>query len=318
MSCREASSRVLEMGIADEIRNTSVPLSNILFAMDFTPHSLRAYPYAADIALHYGGNVLVAHIVPSDEGDAMPSAEQIRLDKLLEAAAEAGLNDSLERLRKVPHEVLIDHGDICAKLLATADKCKIDLVVIGTHGWHGFKKLLKGSTAETISCMATRPVLTAGPRVSRLVGFRRILFTADLLPAAAHALPYALSLADEYEAELLFLHVNNDYSGETPVEASSKTLEFLHRYMGEYSAMRVPDRSNVIVDYGPSIDLILEHAAKRDVDLIVIGLHHQNGLKARIAAHLPGSTAYEIASRALCPVLTVPLQKQTGTMTPRG
>jgi nucleotide-binding universal stress UspA family protein len=119
-------------------------LGNILFAMDFTPCSLRAYPYAADIALHYGGKVLVVHIVPSDEVDSMPSAEQIRLDKLLEAAAEAGLEGSLERIRKVPHEVLIDHGDICAKLLGTADKCKIDLVVIGTHGWRGFKKLLIG------------------------------------------------------------------------------------------------------------------------------------------------------------------------------
>jgi nucleotide-binding universal stress UspA family protein len=295
------------MGVAGEIRNISVPLGNILFAMDFTPCSLRAYPYAADIALHYGGKVLVVHIVPSDEVDSMPSAEQIRLDKLLEAAAEAGLEGSLERIRKVPHEVLIDHGDICAKLLGTADKCKIDLVVIGTHGWRGFKKLLKGSTAEIISCLATRPVLTAGPRVSRLVGFRRILYTTDLLHAAAHALRYALSLADEYEAELLFLHVNNDYSREPPVEASSRTFEFLRKHVSEYSAMRVPDRSNVIVDFGPTADLILEHAAKRDVDLIVMGLHHHDGLKARIGAHLPGSMAYEVASQALCPVLTVPL-----------
>jgi nucleotide-binding universal stress UspA family protein len=302
------------MGIADEIRNISVSLSNILFAMDFTPGSLRAYPYAADIAMHYGGKVLVAHIVPPDEGDAVPSAEQIRSDKLLAAAAEAGLNDSLGRLREVPHEVLIDHGDICEKVLATADKCKIDLVVIGTHGWRGFKKLLKGSTAEKISCLTTRPVLTAGPRVSRPVVFRRILYTTDLLDAAAHALPYALSLADEYEAELLFLHVNNDYSREPPVEASLRTFEFLRKHASEYSAMRVPDRSNVIVDFGPTADLILEHAAKRDVDLIVMGLHHQVGLKARIGAHLPGSTTYEVASQALCPVLAIPLHKHPVTM----
>jgi nucleotide-binding universal stress UspA family protein len=295
------------MGVADEIRNISVSLSNILFAMDFTPGSLRAYPYAADIAMHYGGKVLVAHIVPSDENDAMPSPEQIRLDKLLETAAETGLNDSLERLREVPHEVLIDHGDICEKVLATADKCKIDLVVIGTHGWRGFKKLLKGSTAETISCLATRPVLTTGPCVSRPVGFRRILYATDLLDAAAHALPYALSLSDEYEAELLFLHVNNDYSREPPVEASSRTFEFVRKHVNEYSAMRVPDRSKVIVDFGPTADLILEHAAKRTVDLIVMGLHHQVGLKARVGAHLLGSTAYEVASQALCPVLTIPL-----------
>ena len=75
------------MGVSDEIRNISVSLSNILFAMDFTPSSLRAYPYAADIALHYAGKVLVAQIVPSDKGDAMPSAEQNG------TAVEAGWND---------------------------------------------------------------------------------------------------------------------------------------------------------------------------------------------------------------------------------
>ena len=58
-------------------------------------------------------------------------------------------------LRETPHEVLIDHGDICAGLMETVDKHKIDLVVIGTHGWRGIKKLLKGSTAEKIVAWRT-------------------------------------------------------------------------------------------------------------------------------------------------------------------
>jgi nucleotide-binding universal stress UspA family protein len=81
--------------------------------------------------------------------------------------------------------------------------------------------------------------------------------------------------------------------------------------------MRVPDRSNVIVDFGPTADLILEHATKRDVDLIVMGLHHHDGLKARIGAHLPGSTAYEVASQALCPVLTVSSREPLAETVPR-
>ena len=104
----------------------------------------------------------------------MPSAEQVKLDRLLEAAAEAGLSDPIGALRQIPHEVVIDHGDICARLMTTAHKFKIDLVVIGTHGWRGVKKLLKGSTAEKITWLATGPVLTVGPRVSPRLGFKRI------------------------------------------------------------------------------------------------------------------------------------------------
>jgi nucleotide-binding universal stress UspA family protein len=295
------------MGTTDEIRKPAVSLRNILFAMDFSPGSLRAFPFAAGIALHYGGKVFVAHIVPAEDYDA----EQDSLDRLFEAAAEAGLNNPLGRLREIPHEVLFDHGSICARLLAAADKRKIDLIVIGTHGWRGIKKLLKGSTAEEIACLATRPVLTVGPRVSGRLDFKRILYATDFLPAAIHALPYAVSAAQTYGADLLVLHVN-DGSQESPAEAAPRTSEFFREHLSKYGSSGMAEKRNVIVDFGPRAGLILEHATRRQVDLIVMGLHHLDGIRARIAAHLPGSTAYEVVSQAPCPVLTVPLWKQAG------
>lgn len=297
------------MGTADELRNSPVSLINVLFAMDFSPDSLRAFPFAVGIALRYGGKVFVAHIVPAGDGDAAPLKEQASLDKLLEASMEAGLNDPLGSLRDVPHEVFVDYGDICARLLAAAAKCKIDLVVIGTHGWQGIKKLLKGSTAEEIACLATRPVLTVGPSASCRVDFKSILYTTDFLPSSIHALPYAVSLAQAYGAELLVLHVNDGNSRETPAEATPQTSEFLGKYLTGYSAKAMPE-ANIIIGFGPRTELILEHATRRQVDLVVMGLHHLGSIRARIASHLPGSTSYEVASNARCPVLTVPLLKQ--------
>jgi nucleotide-binding universal stress UspA family protein len=151
--------------------------------------------------------------------------------------------------------------------------------------------------------------LTVGPKVSRPLAFERILYATDFLPTAAHALQYAVSLTQKYDADLLVLHVNNENSQEPPVEAASRTFDFLGRYFGEYSTTGMPDKSKVIVDFGPTADVILEHAVDRDVDLIVIGLRHLNDLRARIGAHLPGSTAYACASQARCPILTVPLPK---------
>jgi nucleotide-binding universal stress UspA family protein len=51
---------------------------------------------------------------------------------------------------------------------------------------------------------------------------------------------------------------------------------------------------------------ILDVAATREVDLIVMGLNCSTGIRARIAAHLPGSTVFDVISEARCPVLTVP------------
>jgi nucleotide-binding universal stress UspA family protein len=274
--------------------------------MDFSPDSLRAFPFTAGIALHYGGKVFVTHIVPTQGGDAAPLEEQASLDTLLEASMEAGLNDPLASLRDVPHEVLVDHGDICARVLAAADKCKIDLVVIGTHGWHGIKRLVKGSTAEEIACLASRPVLTVGPNVSRRIEFKSILYPTDFKPPSVGALPYAASLAQAYGAELIILHVNEGDGREAPADAAPKTSEFLREHLTGYGTNLPPEKVKVIVDFGQRTELILERAARSQVDLIVMGVNHLGSMKARIASHLPVSSSYEVVSRARCPVLTVP------------
>jgi nucleotide-binding universal stress UspA family protein len=181
--------------------------------------------------------------------------------------------------------------------------------VIGTHGWQGVKKLLKGSTAEEIACLASRPVLTVGPNVSRRFDFKSILYPTDFMPSSISALPYAVSLAHAYGANLMVLHVNEGDSRETPVEAAPKTSEFLRQYLTGYGTNVTPEKVNIIVDFGPRAALILEHAARRQADLIVMGLDHMGSIKARIASHLHGSTSYEVVSKARCPVLIVPLLK---------
>jgi len=63
----------------------------------------------------------------------------------------------------VPSSRLIDNGyalgSIAEQLQAAADDCKADLVVLGTHGRGGFKRLLLGSVAEAFLRLSTRPML---------------------------------------------------------------------------------------------------------------------------------------------------------------
>ena len=54
----------------------------------------------------------------------------------------------------------------------------IDMLVVGTHGRTGFRKLLMGSVAENLFRRADCPVLSIGPNVSgtpeREARFRRV------------------------------------------------------------------------------------------------------------------------------------------------
>jgi nucleotide-binding universal stress UspA family protein len=286
-----------------------VSFRNILFAMDFSPASLLSFPFAASIADRYAGKIFVAHVLRGEDYEGIASEREATALKL-QASMEEALGSGPERLKDIPHELLFDHGSIASKLLAAAEKCKIDLIVIGTHGWSGIKKLVKGSTAEEIACVATKPVLTVGPNVSGRFDFRLILYATDFLPAATHALPCAISLAHKYNAALLVLHVNDWNSKEAPAHARPRTAEYFREHLAKYRNNNVAREVEIIVDFGPTVDRIIEQAGARNADLIVMGMHHRADFQARLAAHLPGSTAYDVTSHACCPVLTVPLPKK--------
>jgi nucleotide-binding universal stress UspA family protein len=294
------------MSAAEQPWTHWVQLRNILLAMDLSPSSERALPFAVNLARHYAGKVFVAHVVPSPHYDVRNAASLAKVSKL-ETGAEKGLLSTIgSQLGEVPHEVLLDHGSLSARLLDAANRWNVDLIVLGTHGWQGIRRMLKGSTADEMAHLATRPVLTVGPNVSTPTEFRRVLYETDFSPAAAHAIPYAMSVAHAYRAALSLLHVNVWGSREPPVEAAPSVDHFFHEQMRRFGYDASQANLELLVEFGARDDRILDVAAHRAADLIVMGLNCTTGLRARLAAHLPGSTVYNVVSQAHCPVLTVP------------
>jgi nucleotide-binding universal stress UspA family protein len=187
---------------------------------------------------------------------------------------------------------------------------EIDLLVAGTHGRTGLRKLLLDSVAEELFRTATCPVLTVGPNVPQLtsaehrgrdqlapigVEFRQILYATDFTPHSVGAASYAFSLAREFHARLILLHVIEKY-GE-PIDVALRKLEFLQ---SEDAVLRYPPEP--VVEFGSSADRILQAAAEWRADLIVLGTRPGH---VDAATHLPWKTAHKVVARANCPVLTV-------------
>jgi len=57
----------------------------------------------------------------------------------------------------------------------------------------------------------------------------------------------------------------------------------------------------IVMEFGQASECILNTAAEREADLIVLGAH-----PADVTAHLPWSTVHRVVAHAACPVLTVP------------
>ncbi|HEY1263457.1 MAG TPA: universal stress protein [Terriglobales bacterium] len=285
-----------------------VTLKNVLFATDFSAASNAALPFALALANRYGAKLYAAHAL-SPEAYLLAAPESWPYLQQMEEQQQQLAAERLEaQLREVPHQVLSPVGDISDVLFRLVRDHEVDLIVLGTHGRSGFKKMLMGSVAEKIFRQAPCPVLTVGPNVQHagdgLVDFQTIIFATDLSPESEAAMPYAVSLAQQRGARLVVLHViEQPEAGTVDCDANAN---FVLRQLEE---MVPPDpdlwfHPDYAVEFGAAEERILQTAADRHADLIVLGVRSwaQYGGPVTRFAH---STAQSIVSRAGCPVLTV-------------
>jgi nucleotide-binding universal stress UspA family protein len=140
----------------------------ILVATDFSETSRRAVDLAAAMARESGAEFVVVHVselpmygdigYPVDLVTSLAEAAKVRLDELVASLREATPGAKGVVRAGVPWE----------QILAAAAELHADVIVLGTHGRHGFAHALIGSVAERIVRLAELPVLTVrGSEVAR-------------------------------------------------------------------------------------------------------------------------------------------------------
>jgi nucleotide-binding universal stress UspA family protein len=290
-----------------------VSMRNILLATDFSHSSDAALAHAASIARRYDAKMFVAHVIRPDVYQLVPpEVTTITLEQTRRYAEQqmAGLLIS-GRLRDIPHQVLLGTGELWPVLSELLGQHEIDLIVVGTHGRTGVRKLLLGSAAEEIFRMASCPVLTVGPKVEVPEGNglapdplsrRRFLYATDFTAHSERAAAYAVSLAQENQAHLTLLHVVQE-SAEVSEHNRARMVEFFHKRLRAL----LPDEAEmwcepeIIVEFGEPADTILKVARETRAEVIALGVRRAG----TFPGHLPPATAYKVVCQATCPVLTV-------------
>ncbi len=284
---------------------TRVTIKNILLATDFSEVSNSALTYACNLARSYGSKVFVTHVVPPEPYLAVPM-DPIPIDlnvfwnREKQNMAEFVCAKALE---EIPHQDILQRGELWDVISTIIDRERIDLVVAGTHGRKGLRRVVLGSVAEKIYRQAKCPVLSVRPETAGCCTtaweLKRILFATDFSETSLHALPYAISLAEENQATLIFLNVAplvpHQYK-QSVMESTCKRLEAL---------MPAEHWSNpdFVVCFDFPAQGILRIAQDRETDLIVLGVNRRAAVG--FSSHLPWSTASDVVSAAPCPVLTV-------------
>ena len=141
---------------------TMLTVRSILCPVDFSEQSRQALLWASAIAQHRGGELTVLSVVEP----LLAQAAGIRLGvDLARAEAEPALREFVEatlpeRVRQASHvRMEVTVGDPSEAILQTGRRLKAGLIVMGTHGLGGFRKLLLGSTTEQVLRRTEWPVL---------------------------------------------------------------------------------------------------------------------------------------------------------------
>ena len=140
----------------------------------------------------------------------------------------------------------------------------------------------------------------------------RILVPTDFSATADAALDYAYVLAERFNASIELLHVLDDpfvadgmaaetYISEAPTLRTAMLQEAQERLRHRASTRGGLPAIKTEVLFGHGARTIVEYAAERGVDLVVMGTHGRSGLGALII----GSTAQAVVHGAKAPVLLV-------------
>ncbi|MFQ5679078.1 MAG: universal stress protein [Gemmatimonadota bacterium] len=292
-------------------------IDRILYPTDFSDSAAYALPRAVQFAEEHEAELHLLHAVVLHGGDE--AALESHYQEVAEAAREQ--LEAMARDGPAPHLRLvpvvrrgISPGPV---ILDYAEGEEIDLIVMGSHGRRGLRRLLLGSVAAEVLRLAGIPVLTvrqprhAEPRPPGPI--ERIVIPMDFSSHSNVALEYAAELAGTFGSRLHLLHVIDrlvypDFY--LPVVFPDANLPELRRRARERleelaAEFRRGRGAGLVVETEVRVEraahTIAEYAEEIEADLIVMASHGLRGLE-RV---LLGSVAEGVMTHAPCSLLTV-------------
>jgi nucleotide-binding universal stress UspA family protein len=297
-----------------------VTLRSVLCPIDFSDQSRDALQWALALAAQHHSRLTVFTSVEP----LLAEAVKARFDMDL---VESDTKPALEHFVKtaLPEPVAcspetafqVGVGKASELILEAAAREHADVIVMGTHGLGGFRKLLLGSTTERV-LRRTRTAVLAVPRVKThavVLGksgprleLKSILVGTDFSEASAAAVRWAVDVAEQLHVPVVLSHVV------TPIVVPSRWQSDVadieeERYRCARTRLTALSATvkkggpcDSVVAIGRPAESLAATAEERDAGLIVVGLMGEEGGRTV----RPGSIAYRLLCLAHVPVLVVP------------
>jgi len=256
----------------------------------------RALDIGVQIALAAGSTVDVLAVTRRAE----------RLEEVSKEVEEA-VGDL--RAQGIPVTVHQRVGRLGEEAIQQAQSAPYDLVVIGSRGRRGVKRLFLGSVAARVVEHTPTSVLVVKGRKRAL---KRFLICSAAGPVSEHAIHFADRLARSIDASVTLIHVMSQLSltgeasmadlqapAEELIRRRSREGVHLNQMLDLLAAKGTKVRA--VVRHGLVVDEIIAEAEESQFDLLVIGAHVTPGISSLLA----GDLSEQILLAADRPVLVV-------------
>lgn len=195
-------------------------INTIFFPTDFSDNANQALPFAAELALKADARLIFLYCVeePFDFAPMVADKKEKIVEKVSELFEEMVVDlKRKKRFKDLEIETKLLSGHPIVNILDEAKNNEAGLVVMGTKGATGSRKLLFGSfTTETI-LHSNIPVL-AVPEGSEFNKFKQIVFTTDFHEDDLDTLNEVVSLAKLFNSKLKVIHIAREHSLDTDIK----------------------------------------------------------------------------------------------------
>jgi nucleotide-binding universal stress UspA family protein len=286
---------------------------NILCPIDFSDLSVLALKYATAGACLYGAKLMLLHAELFDLPRYFSQSETDRLVRELQKNKEMIQKDLAGYVTKIigkaGEDIEIEYESMethpVDAILQTADKRSVDLIVLGTHGLGGLKRLLLGSVAENVIRQSKVPVFTVRQNEHEFIDttnpdavphVERVLCACEVKESDRGTLKHAASIADRFHARLTVLFSDESQEG-GDLSGSRETLcKWIPGTIDTQYDLKP------VVRKGSAADQIIAYAKEEKSDLVVIGARHRMFHDSMIL----GRTTDLVVRHAPTPVLVIP------------
>ncbi len=286
-----------------------IHVDRILFPTDGSDCAEKARRHALHLADYFDASLHVIHVEERD-------VELADVVEINEADLLADLHGTIEG-EKVPvpaariRERTVAYPAAAGGILTYGVEHDVDLVVLGTHGHRGVRRLMLGSVAEEVVRRAPCPVITVGRggTAPETMEGGTMLVPVDFSEHRARLLDHAREIAPVYGMNITLLHVvdvkgvPDAYGVYSSLPDPDKLAERTRAALEEdvLSLQEAGIDATVEVRSGAPTAQVLAAADEMEASFITIATHGRTGLERMLL----GSVAEKVVRRAPCPVCTV-------------